>query len=896
MIHRLNAALEGRYRIERELGAGGMATVYLARDLKHDRAVAIKVLRPELAAVVGAERFLAEIRTTANLEDPHILPLYDSGEADSFLFYVMPYVEGDTLRNRLDREGQLPVAEALDIVRKIAGALQFAHDQGIVHRDIKPANILLRRGEPMVADFGIALALTQAGGGRITETGLSVGTPHYMSPEQAAGERALDPRSDVYALGCILYEMLTGETPHPGPNAQAVLARVLTDTPRRVSALRRTVPAHVEAVAAKALEKLPADRFGSARELAEALDDERFRHDPSASAAQSSSKPTLHLRSARPALAAAFLAGLVVAAVAFRALAREKPSAPAPLLRFAVELPADQGISSPQVGSPVALSPDGRLMVYTGSSSASAWQLWLRPTSGLRATPIPGSQNGLTPVFSPDGSRLAFIGPDRGLRVVEMGSGSSRVLGGRVVSLLDWSPGGWIYFHAGQTFGDIRRIHVDGGGVDSLPVISGAPRPVPEWGQGSTLPGDRGMVLTRFSGAGTSLNAAEIVVVDFEDGTVTPLAQGSAPTFVPPDRLLWAGPDGSLLTARFDPDAGVLDGPTEALADNVVTDANATMQYAVSESGSLVYRVGSVAGSIGSLVWVDREGIRSPASDLDVTLTVGLWDAIDLSPDGRRVALSLADGPNSQVWAVDLEGGSPPRRISYDGTLNVRPRWTAGGDSITYITNAAGETTPTQFWIRAADGSGTPSPVVVQEREVEEGMLSPDGEWVAFRVGGTASGRDIFARRRGEDEDRPLFSTDADERAFTLSPDGRWIAYVSNETGRDEIFVTPFPDVRAGKWQISSGGGAAPAWSPAGSELFFAGTGGEVVAVRFTTDRGSFVVSSSTPLFPIGGLLVGPNQTTYTVAPDGDRFLMISIGGEGRELVWVQNWTTGLGG
>jgi serine/threonine-protein kinase len=232
---RLITALEGRYRIERELGEGGMATVYLADDLKHERKVALKVLKPELAAVVGAERFLAEIKTTANLQHPHILPLFDSGEADSFLFYVMPYVEGETLKERIDREKQLSVADAVDMTRKIADALDYAHEGGIVHRDIKPGNILVSdRGEPIVADFGIALAVAQAGAGRITETGLSLGTPHYMSPEQATGDRDVDPRSDVYALGCVLYELLAGQPPFMAATAQAILVQILTtDAPRR---------------------------------------------------------------------------------------------------------------------------------------------------------------------------------------------------------------------------------------------------------------------------------------------------------------------------------------------------------------------------------------------------------------------------------------------------------------------------------------------------------------------------------------------------------------------------------------------------------------------------------------------------------------------------------------
>jgi eukaryotic-like serine/threonine-protein kinase len=225
-IERLRSALDGRYTIERELGEGGMATVFLAQDLKHERKVALKVLKPELSAVVGEQRFLSEIRTTAGLQHPHILPLHDSGSADGLLYYVMPYVEGETLRERLGREKQLPIDEALRITTAVAGALQAAHDQGIVHRDIKPGNILLNRGEPLVADFGIAIAVGAGNGSRLTETGLSLGTPYYMSPEQGLGEH-VGPASDVYSLAAVLYEMLTGDPPYMGSTAQAVLGQIL---------------------------------------------------------------------------------------------------------------------------------------------------------------------------------------------------------------------------------------------------------------------------------------------------------------------------------------------------------------------------------------------------------------------------------------------------------------------------------------------------------------------------------------------------------------------------------------------------------------------------------------------------------------------------------------------
>ena len=274
----LNAALEGRYRIEREIGEGGMATVYLAEDLRHERNVALKVLKPELAAGVGAERFLAEIKTTANLQHPHILALYDSGEADGFLFFVGPYIEGETLRDRLDQDKQLPVDDAVRIANEIADALDYAHRQGVIHRDIKPGNILLHEGRVIVADFGIALAVGAARGDRITETGLSVGTPHYMSPEQATGGQQLGPPTDTYALACVLYEMLVGEPPYTGPTPQAILGLIITGDPISAVEKRSSVPPNVDAAIRMALEKLPADRFTTAQDFSQALGDAGFRH------------------------------------------------------------------------------------------------------------------------------------------------------------------------------------------------------------------------------------------------------------------------------------------------------------------------------------------------------------------------------------------------------------------------------------------------------------------------------------------------------------------------------------------------------------------------------------------------------------------------------------------
>jgi eukaryotic-like serine/threonine-protein kinase len=271
-VTQLNTALEGRYTIEREIGQGGMATVFLARDVRHDRNVALKVLRPELAAVLGAERFLAEIKITANLRHPHILPLFDSGEADGFLFYVMPYVAGETLRDRLRREGSLAVEEALSITRDVAHALDYAHGHGVIHRDVKPENILLGEGGPVIADFGIALAISEAGGDRLTEAGLSLGTPTYMSPEQATGESDATPASDVYALACVLHEMLAGDPPFSGATLQAVMARVMTEPPPSIRSVQPSVSRDIEAAILRGLAKRPEERSETAGEFARSLD------------------------------------------------------------------------------------------------------------------------------------------------------------------------------------------------------------------------------------------------------------------------------------------------------------------------------------------------------------------------------------------------------------------------------------------------------------------------------------------------------------------------------------------------------------------------------------------------------------------------------------------------
>jgi tRNA A-37 threonylcarbamoyl transferase component Bud32 len=441
----LAAALAGRYVVEREVGRGGMAVVYLARDTKHDRLVAVKVLNPELTAALGTERFLSEIKTTATLQHPNLLPLFDSGEAHGLLYYVMPYVEGESLRARLEREQQLPVDDAVRIATGIANALAYAHARGVIHRDLKPENVLLQHGQPVVLDFGIALAVRNAAEGRKTQTGISVGTPQYMSPEQAAGERTIDARADIYALGTLTYEMLAGEPPHTGRSTQAVIAKVMVGDVRPLTALRPSVPAHIASAVQRALARVPADRFSSAAEFADALVTEGY-----------GAHPTTHATTGRASLAPSrgIVIGLGVtcaAAVALGMWGWLRPGAARPPLttRFTVDVPA--GTQFDNVYAPLTITHDGRTIIFRALLNNTP-QLVRRDVDGLAVTPIAGTEGAGHPVVSPDDKWIAFTAGGEVRRASLAGSPPIKIAGSPQQGLT-WSTNDLVlrYFSPGAT-------------------------------------------------------------------------------------------------------------------------------------------------------------------------------------------------------------------------------------------------------------------------------------------------------------------------------------------------------------------------------------------------------------------------------------------------------------
>ncbi len=878
----LKTALAERYVIERELGEGGMATVYLAHDVKHDRKVALKVLRPELAAVIGAERFLQEIKVTANLQHPHILPLHDSGEADSFLYYVMPYVEGETLRQKIDREKQLGIDEAVEITRSVAAALDYAHRHGVIHRDIKPENVLVHDGQPLIADFGIALAVSHAGGTRLTETGLSIGTPHYMSPEQAMGDRELDARSDVYSLGAMLYEMLTGDPPHTGSTAQAIVAQILTEDPRPLTLRRKTVPPHVAAAVDQSLQKLPADRFASAAEFATALTNPAFTgttaHAGGVPAAKAGAGRTVW-RGAAIAFGAAML---VLATVAAWGWLR---SVPRPVVRVSMAFPEGE---APAAAATLrfAMSSDGSRIVYAGPSETAAHQLWLRELDELNARPLPGTDGAQTPFFSPDGRRVAFFAGRPGdLRVVAIDGGPPQTIvsdsanpwGGA------WAADGMVYFSVGE--GVAARVPAGGGAVERISVLDST-RNDREHNFPDLLPNGKGALLQVYRGSAVS---TDIGVVSFETGEVKVLTQGIYARYVHPNRILYGTPGGTLLLAPFDPDRMELLAPGAALLDGVrVDNFSYTPQIALSQTGTLLYQAGIGANS-EQVAWVELDGT---AQRVD-SAWLGDFGGVALSPDGTRLAVSLYTGEGEEgIWVKRLDSG-PLTRLTFEGSLNYRPAWTPDGRSIAFISDRSDKN---QVWIKRADGSAAAELLLEDERQVDEVVWSRDGRWLVYRTasGGTNT-RDIHAIRPGLDSvSRIVAGSPFDEYSPALSPDGRWVAYVSTESGRPEVYVRPFPDADQAKWQVSVDGASEPVWSPRGRRLFYRTRRGDIAAVDLGSGP-SLQVGTPQVLFTSFSTEGESYHATYDVAGDGRRLIMLrQEKGAETNVVLVLNWTEEL--
>jgi len=859
---RLADALEERYLLERELGQGGMATVYLAQDRRHDRRVAVKVLRPELAAIIGAERFLAEIKTTANLQHPHILPLHDSGEAGPFLYYVMPYVEGESLRARLAREKQLPVGDALAIASEVGAALDYAHRQGVIHRDIKPENILLQDGHALVADFGIALAVSRAGTTRLTETGLSLGTPQYMSPEQATGERDLSARSDVYALGAVVYEMLTGEPPFSGPTAQAIAAKVLTETPVAVRVRRRLVPEPVEAAVMAALEKLPADRPASAGEFVRALQGEAL---PS----------TVRVRRLAPRAAASLwrhpglgwlVGALAVGGVAWAAL--QRPHGPAPaVVRFKVELPPPAQLS--KVSPAPVFSPDGRYLAIPAELRGDK-RLYLLDLSTGEPRLVPGTEDGGSPAFSSDGRWLAFRSGEKLKKVLVSGGTPIDVANTRTSGLgVAWGAPGIVY---NPKYGlGLWRISAEGGQPDTVTVPE--PGELGHWWP-QILPDGETVVFTAYR---NTLESSSVEAVSLRTGRRTRLVTGGVyGRFVEPDLLMYYQ-GGNLVTTGFDPRTLRVSAPASPVVQNMAFDRlTAQPAYAVAPNGALAWVADSQYRAVRQLVWLDRAGQESAAVP-----ETAIYGAARLSPDGRKVALTIEEG-SDDIWIINLMSGARTR-LTREPTIESRPVWSPDGRWIYY----QAEHGSFDLYVHPAEPGDTAAVLASSRYDKYPFSVTPDGS-ALLSVEDEISERLIATPLDGSGPSRVLAQGSYNLESPMMSPNGQWVVYASNESGSFQILAARYGAHLSEPRELTRSGITSSLnfpwlrWASSGSEIVYL-KGDSLMSLAFDPRTGS----GGTP-----HLLFRTQYEPADVSPDGRRFLAIKTPPETapRRVAVVLNW------
>ncbi len=875
----LKNSLADRYDIKREIGAGGMATVYLAQDLRHDRPVALKLLNPELGAVLGEERFLAEIRVTANLQHPNLLPLFDSGAADGLLYYVMPFVDGETLRSRLTREKQLPVDEAVRMAVAIANALDYAHSHGVIHRDLKPENILLQAGQPVIADFGIALAVSKAGGNRITQTGLSLGTPQYMSPEQATGDRVIDGRSDIYSLGAVAYEMLTGEPPHTGSTSQAIIARMLTERPRPMRTARPAIPEHVEFAVQRALEKLPADRFTTAHEFAQAL----LGHSTGGTTGLFASTQAIQRSKAQSGWKSRLLdpvtsglAAIAIAAIAFAFLHKPAQQVATRAVRFVMDSP-DSVRPFDNFPWPAGISPDGGTVVFAAAGTAGV-QLYYVRTDQLEPRLIPGSVAGSQVSFSPDGEWVLFEAGGALKKVRLDGSAPITITAAGSNNGADWTMGDEIVLGSEGAYRGLSKVSAAGGELVDFA------KPDTSKGESDYLwpiasPDGKSIVFTRWMGA---LASADLATVPIDGGEVVPLGvKGVRPLAVIDRTLVFVREDGAVMALHLDGAHRHGEGKPIPVLDpvNVIAGNNGNSGVFISPGGALITSRG---GTKSQLAWIAKDGTASV-----IASESRRYAAPRLSPDGSRIAVTVTDAGKSAVWIYDMSS----RTFSQLSTVATAqaPEWSPDGKRIYYM--GLGDKDRIAIYSQQADGGGAPEKVARVEGIAQGLSVAPDGKSIVY-LAYSKNSWDLYRVQLDSAGSGSLYvGGPSDEISPTISPDGHWVAMVSNQTGADQVYLRSYPDPSS-RIQISASGGGEPIWSRDGKTIYYrAGT--SEIAARLATTPSLRVLSRDTVVFRTGLFIGGGVMKGADISRDG-RLLGLVTNKDDFQLVVVPNWRVEL--
>ncbi|MCZ8205989.1 MAG: protein kinase [Gemmatimonas sp.] len=868
MQSRLTTALSDRYRVERELGAGGMATVYLAHDLRHERDVAIKVLHPDLGAALGAERFLSEIRTTARLQHPHILPLLDSGAADGLLYYVMPYVRGETLRARLEREKQLPIADAVRIAREVAAALDHAHKQGVIHRDIKPENILLQDGAAVVADFGIALAVQQAGGQRMTQTGLSLGTPQYMSPEQAMGERTIDARSDIYALGAVTYEMLTGEPPFTGASVQAIVAKVLSERPVPLRTLRDTLSVGTDATVLQALAKLPADRFSSASAYAAQLTVTDSRE---SSPGVEAPRRMQRNRVLPIAMLLSMATGL---AIGWTLYARGPSSAAASPASMVTSLVPLAGETWSDASNSIAIGPDARVAAIVGRTAN--WNgLIIRALDSIGSRYLPNTAGARSPFWSPDGAHVGFFA-DRKLKTVDLKSGAVTTL---CPSPISGNRGTWgandVILYVPEFDGRVFRTTGRGQSCSAL---------------GLQMRGDSALgAEVRFLGDGehfilTNSNFVQLGRVG--DSTLTLLLTTSLRRTVPAtdDYLLFSQPGADVSTVfaqRVDVNTRKMVGDPVPVLRDVLNNAGRS-PISIANDGTMLVQVKPrlLGYETSKLRFARFSGDGRIRDTLPATGTFGLFRVSDngaITQGGFRVTR----------WDPPVRGWTELVPPSVEPRTSLNPVW-GPGDTL-FAVGRAGFPTDSVVIVDVRTGrlrsvAGLPD----RSRRLETTDWTRDGRYILVEASGGNGNppSDAMVVDVTSGTIRKLFEDDADVFGMRVSPNGRYVAYAATKEGETDIFVRPFPGPGA-PLRVTSGGGAGPVWRGNSELLFIAGRRVDAIVIADGGKPGArrtvITESSIDALKTVGDLALD-------VAPNGQELVVSMSGDVASPLLVVTNW------
>ena len=889
----------GPYEIQNALGAGGMGEVYRARDTRLERTVAIKILPAHLSSHADLKtRFEREARAVSSLNHPHICHLYDVGLQGGTSYLVMEYLEGESLADRL-RKGALPLKQALQFGIQITEALAAAHRAGILHRDLKPGNVMLTAGGAKLLDFGLAKtspALPGITGGAssgmtpstptmtiaemsspskaLTEQGTVVGTFQYMAPEVLQGAEA-DARSDVFSLGCVLYEMVTSRRAFEGKSQLSVLTGILEKDPGPVSQVQPASPAALDHVVKTCLEKNPEERFQTAHDVKVQL---KWLAEGGAQAAAPAAQPF------RRSWLLAGLALLVVLGLTGAYFAVAPRPSPAVVRSYILPPPGMSFVTIAPSSGPPEISPDGTRLTFTARDDKGKIMLYVRPLNSLSAEPLAGSEDASYPFWSPDSEQIGFFAGGK-LKKIDANGGPPQVLCDAAIGRGGtWGKQGVIVFAPGPSE-SLFQISAEGGTATPVTKYDAA-RPENSHRWPWFLPDGRHFLYWARSSRGVQEHALYVGTVGSTDAKQ--LMKSETRAIYVPGYLLFLR-DQTLMAQPFDAERLTLTGAASPIADHVATNTTTNRPiFSASNNGTLVYQTGSAQGG-WRLLWFTREGkLTGAVGDLERYFDPAI------SPDGTRVAAGILTGQGTgDLWTFDLVRGTKTR-LTFSPSVQRYPVWSADGKTIYYGSNRKGAF---HIYAKAADGSGDEQTIMEDETGYEFPQnASPDQRYLVYMRVATdrRTGTELWALPL-TGERKPVAVVQNSFPSFNpfVSPDSKWIAYESTESGRAEICITAFP---AGgvKWQVSTGGGGAPKWRRDGKELFFMDPADNVMAVDVDTSGSAVRIGTPHQLFRPTG--VQTQQGPYTAAADGKKFLVNSgdVKEESQPLTLVQNWPTQL--